>query len=59
MFLIKNSNLIFQNSNSEFKDQVLDQIRFLKLNNKFQNLNVNFQIQIIIFKTKNVHLRLN
>jgi hypothetical protein len=36
-FLNYNINLRFQNSNSEFKYQFLDQISFLKLNNKFQN----------------------
>ncbi len=36
-FLNQNINLRFQISNSEFKYQNLDQISFLKLNNKFQN----------------------
>jgi hypothetical protein len=58
-FLNYNINLRFQNSNSEFKYQFLDQISFLKLNNKFQNWNLNFQIQIIIFKIKLSILRLN
>jgi len=58
-FLNKNINLRFQNSNSELKYQFLDQISFLKLTNKFQNWNVNFQIQIIIFKIKMSILRLN
>jgi hypothetical protein len=52
-------NLRFQNSNSELKYQNLDQISFLKLNIKNQNWNVNFQIQIIIFKIKMSILRLN
>jgi hypothetical protein len=58
-FLNQNINLRFQISNSEFKYQNLDQISFLKLNNKFQNWNVNFQIQIIIFKITMSILRLN
>jgi hypothetical protein len=43
-FFSWNINLIFQNNNSEFKYQFLDQISFLKFNKKFQNSNVNFQI---------------
>jgi len=58
-FLNSNINLRFQNSNSEFKYQVLDQIKISKLNKKFQNWNVNFQIQIIIFKIKISILKLN
>jgi hypothetical protein len=51
-------NLRFQNNNSEFKYQFLDQISFLKLNKKNQNWNVNFHIQIIIFKIKMSILKL-
>jgi len=58
-FLNSNINLRFQNSNSEFKYQFLDQISFLKLNNKIQNWNFNYQIQILIFKIKISILKLN
>jgi hypothetical protein len=59
IFWTKNINLRFQNSNSEFKYQILDQISFLKLNNKLQNWNVNFQIKILIFKILMSILKLN
>jgi hypothetical protein len=42
----------FENNNLQFKYQILDQIKFLNLNNNFQNWNVNFQIQVTIFKTE-------
>jgi hypothetical protein len=40
----------FENISLESKYQILDQIKFLNLNNNFQAWNVNFQIQIAIFK---------
>jgi len=58
-FVNQSINLRFQNSNSELKYQFLYQISFLKLNLKIQNWNVNFQIQIIIFKIQMSILGLN
>jgi hypothetical protein len=40
----------FENNDLEFKYQFLDQISFLSLNKFFYNWNVNFQIQIIVFR---------
>jgi len=40
----------FENCSLELKYQVLDQIKFLNLNKNFQKWNVNFQIQVTIFK---------
>jgi hypothetical protein len=39
----------FENNNLEIIYKVLDHKTFLNLNNNFQNWNVSFQIQIIIF----------
>jgi len=40
----------FENCSLELKYQVLDLIKFLNLNKNFQKWNVNFQIQVTIFK---------
>ncbi len=44
-FLNGKTNFRFQNNNLEFKYQLFNQISFLNLNKKFQNLNNNFWIQ--------------
>jgi len=49
----------FKNNNLEFKYEVLDQIKFLNLNNNFHNRNVNFHIQVTIFKIEMSIFRLN
>jgi len=49
----------FENNNLEFKYQFFDQINLLNLNNNFQNWNVNYHIQITIFKIEMFIFRLN
>jgi hypothetical protein len=49
----------FENNNLEIKYQFFDQISFLNLENNFQNWNVNFHIQIKIFKIEMSIFRLN
>jgi hypothetical protein len=59
VFYIKILIFRFRNNNLEFKYQVWVQIKFLNLDNTFENLNVNFQIQVRIFKIEMSIFRLN
>jgi hypothetical protein len=58
-FLIEILMFRFENNNLKFKYQFVDQIIFLNLNKTFQNWNVKFHIQIIIFKIEMSIFRLN